>query len=79
MKTYRDAVWLTCVTFLTVGYGDFFPTTINGRVIAILTVITGLLFSAIIIGIIQSALALTSEESGVLSLIANSRKEKYKR
>jgi hypothetical protein len=38
---YRDAVWLTMITFLTVGYGDFFPNTYAGRYIEILTAMCG--------------------------------------
>jgi len=76
--TYRNAIWLTIITFLTVGYGDYFPTTMLGRYIAIVTVMGGLLYSATIIGLIHGALALTSEEAGVLSLISNNRKQKQK-
>lgn len=76
---YRDAIWLTMVTFLTVGYGDYYPTTNLGRYMMIITVMGGQLYSALVIGMIHGQLMLTSEESGVLNIISNNRKEKNKR
>ncbi|CDW77260.1 calcium-activated potassium channel [Stylonychia lemnae] len=64
VSQYRDSVWLTVVTFLTVGYGDFYPTTNLGRYMMIFTAIGGQLSSAIVIGLIHGQLMLTSEESG---------------
>lgn len=67
------------VTFLTVGYGDYYPTTNLGRYMMIITVMGGQLYSALVIGMIHGQLMLTSEESGVLNIISNNRKEKNKR
>lgn len=41
VKTYRNAIWLVIITFLTVGYGDYYPTTNGGRYIAIITTVGG--------------------------------------
>lgn len=46
IKTASDAIWWSCVTLLTVGYGDKYPITDAGRVIAILLMVVGVgLFS----------------------------------
>jgi voltage-gated potassium channel len=37
-----DAVWWAVVTVTTVGYGDFFPVTIEGRIVAVLLMICGI-------------------------------------
>jgi hypothetical protein len=38
---YTDTVWLLMITFLTVGYGDFYPVTHTGRALAVATVLIG--------------------------------------
>ena len=39
IKSSRDAIWWSFVTVTTVGYGDFYPTTIGGRVIVAMVMI----------------------------------------
>ena len=41
VESYRDSIWLTIITFLTVGYGDFYPTSFAGRYILIITTMGG--------------------------------------
>ncbi|MCF7955823.1 MAG: ion transporter [Phycisphaerae bacterium] len=41
IKTAGDAIWWSLVTITTVGYGDHFPITTEGRVIAVALMITG--------------------------------------
>ena len=46
IKSFFDAIWWTIVTITSVGYGDFFPVTIAGRVIGIIIIVSGfVLFS----------------------------------
>ncbi len=79
VRSMRDAIWLAIITFVTVGFGDFYPRSELGRYISIVITIGGLLYSATIIGLVHSALNLTSEENGVLLIIANQRKDKAKK
>jgi voltage-gated potassium channel len=46
MNNYGDALWLSFTTLTTVGYGDIYPITIEGRIFCVILIITGLgLFS----------------------------------
>jgi voltage-gated potassium channel len=39
--TFGDSVWWACVTMATVGYGDYFPVTTLGRILAVLLMAGG--------------------------------------
>ena len=41
-KKFSDGLWWTFVTFSTTGYGDKVPITIGGRIVALITILTGL-------------------------------------
>jgi len=41
IKTAEDAIWWAFVTITTVGYGDRYPVTTEGRIIAAFLMITG--------------------------------------
>lgn len=41
IKSSEDAIWWTIVTMTTVGYGDFYPVTSMGRVIAVSVMMSG--------------------------------------
>ena len=48
VKTYSDALWMCFTTMTSVGYGDMYPVTGGGRLMAVMLVITGLgLFSLV--------------------------------
>jgi voltage-gated potassium channel len=44
IKSYGDAFWWSIVTVTTVGYGDISPTTVAGRVIAAILMLSGIGF-----------------------------------
>lgn len=53
IKTYGDAAWWALVTMTSVGYGDRYPTTLDGRLIAAGLMLAGLA----LIGVITAAVA----------------------
>ena len=55
IHTLGDAVWWSFVTVTTVGYGDFYPVTVGGRVTACLIMGTGLLTLAVVTAQVASS------------------------
>ncbi len=56
IKNYWDALWWTIVTMSTVGYGDLTPASNEGKVLAILAIITGIILIAVLTASIASKL-----------------------
>ncbi len=52
--TGEDAVWWAIVTVATVGYGDFYPVTGMGRLIAVLLMIVGVSIFTVLTGYLSS-------------------------
>ncbi|MFB9363413.1 potassium channel family protein [Actinoplanes nipponensis] len=42
IQTYPQALWWGLVTITTVGYGDFYPTTLEGRLVALAMMLAGI-------------------------------------
>ncbi len=53
LKSFGDAVWWSFVTMTTVGYGDYYPVTSTGRIVAVGLMIGGIT----LIGVITATLA----------------------
>ena len=54
IKTAEDAVWFSYVTITTVGYGDKYPVTTEGRIIAAVLMTTGVGLFGIFTGFVAS-------------------------
>lgn len=54
IHTPGDALWWSVVTIATVGYGDFAPVTVEGRVIALLLMVSGVGLFGMISGLVAA-------------------------
>ncbi len=48
IHTFGEAVWWAMVTVTTVGYGDYTPVTVEGRIVAVFVMMVGLLTLAVV-------------------------------
>lgn len=61
-----SSFWWTIITFTSVGYGDAYPITSIGKIIASFAAILGLCFNGLFIGIIGSAFMETIEHKKIV-------------
>lgn len=71
--SFGDAVWWACVTMSTVGYGDFYPVTILGRLLAVVLMIGGIAIVGIASATIVSYL---TERTRVLRIAQESERDR---
>ncbi len=70
---------MAIIAFFTIGFGDQFPTSIEGRIVNTLIILGGMLSSATIIGLVHEYLHLSDEETHIFSFIKSRRKEKVRK
>ena len=56
IKTASDAIWWSVSTITTVGYGDKVPVTAEGRVLAIMLMVSGAGMFALVSGLVVSSI-----------------------
>jgi voltage-gated potassium channel len=54
ITTFGDAVWWTITTISTVGYGDRYPITLEGRLVAATLMVAGIALLGVVTGSIAS-------------------------
>jgi voltage-gated potassium channel len=62
MVSWQDALWYVVATITTVGYGDVYPITYNGRMLGFLTMLSSLGVYGFIIGQIASFMSTLKEQ-----------------
>ena len=76
---YLQALWLTSVTFLTLGYGDVVPHSICGRIIAIKTGLMGVGIMALCVAVLARKLEQTRSEKYVHTFVQQIHMDKLHR
>lgn len=71
IKNAEDAVWWTVTTMTTVGYGDKFPVTTEGRLIAVVVMFAGVGLFGSLSGLIASFFLGKNEETSEMHEIAS--------
>ncbi|CAF2711391.1 unnamed protein product [Rotaria sp. Silwood2] len=69
--TMQNAMWLFIITFTTVGYGDFTPSTFCGRTIAAMIGLVGVLSTALLISVLTQKLQMNRWEKYVHNFVLN--------
>jgi voltage-gated potassium channel len=62
IKTFGDGLWWAVTTVTTVGYGDRFPTTTEGRILAVMLMIVGISLVGVITASVASWFVRLSQE-----------------
>lgn len=79
IQTAQEAMWWSFATITTVGYGDFVPLSIGGRLVGIVMMIVGLSLFGVLIGFLANVFSEDSSENDQLkNEIKNLKEEIHK-
>jgi len=70
VHSYFDALWWSASTMTTVGYGDIYPITVAGRLIAIVTMVVGISAASIVTAKIAEFLVRSAREDAAADRVA---------
>lgn len=65
---YGNAMWCTILTMTTVGYGDYYPTSLPGRIVGLMVCVWGVAMISIMVYSFTNSLELSNFEERALSL-----------
>lgn len=68
IKSFGDAIWWGITTVTTVGYGDKFPTTVPGRIVAAALMLLGIALFGILTASLSSVFLADSQEQDIKQL-----------
>jgi len=68
-ESLENAIWCIVITMTTVGYGDYFPRTLFGRMLDVLIAIWGIFIVSLMVVVLTNTLAMDSFESRALKVL----------
>ena len=60
--SYFNSIWFTVVTLTTIGYGDFSPLTIPGKIVTMILAFWGALLLSLLVVVLSSIFQLNENE-----------------
>ena len=69
LESFENAIWLTIITMTTVGYGDFYPRTLIGRIVDTLLVVWGVFIVSLMVVLLTNTLNMDSSEERALIVL----------
>ncbi|XP_060600485.1 small conductance calcium-activated potassium channel protein 2-like isoform X3 [Ruditapes philippinarum] len=78
-SSYLNSMWLIAITFLTIGYGDFTPSTYCGRFVSVLTGLMGVGTTALLVAVLASKLEQTRPEKYVHNFVSRVQLDKVRK
>jgi len=76
LTNYFNCIWLVIITMTTVGFGDVCPTTMLGRLVAIVASLTALVMFALIVNVVMEKLQLSRQEARVVAVCHHLRQQR---
>lgn len=67
--SFWNGVWWAAVTVTTVGYGDLYPTSVPGRIVAIVLMFAGIGFIAVLTATIASIFVKTDRSDETTAIL----------
>jgi len=68
---FTDMIWMVPITFTTIGYGDVYPKSMFGRIFAIWVGGSGIILSAVLVGLTTDKLTMTRREKLINKVLYN--------
>ncbi|XP_052817839.1 small conductance calcium-activated potassium channel protein 2-like isoform X4 [Mya arenaria] len=78
-SSYLNSMWLTTITFLTIGYGDIYPSTYCGRFVSVITGLMGVGTTALLVAVLAQKLEQTRPEKYVHNFVSRVQLDKVRK
>ncbi|KAK3586812.1 hypothetical protein CHS0354_020022 [Potamilus streckersoni] len=73
---FLNSMWLICITFLTIGYGDMYPNTYCGRIVSVVSGLMGIGTTALLVAVLTSKLEQSRAEKYVYNFVSQVQLDK---